>query len=38
MARICSALFWRCSNEDCDGKRIDSPSVDENELVYAINR
>ena len=25
-----SALFWRCSNEDCDGKRTDIPSSDKN--------
>ena len=25
-----SALFWRCSNEDCDGKRTDFPSSDKN--------
>ena len=25
-----SAIFWRCSNEDCDGKRTDFPSSDKN--------
>ena len=33
-----SALFWRCSNEDCDGKRTDFPSSDKNGRFYAINR
>ena len=33
-----SALFWRCSNEDCDGKRTDFPSSDKNGRFYTINR
>ena len=33
-----SALFWRCSNEDCDGKRTDFPSSDKNGRFYAIHR
>ena len=33
-----SALFWRCSNEDCDEKRTDLPSSDKNGRFYVINR
>ena len=33
-----STLFWRCSNEDCDGKRTDFPSSDKNGRFYTINR
>ena len=33
-----SAIFRRCSNEDCDGKRTDFPSSDKNGRFYAINR
>ena len=33
-----SALFWRCSNGDCDGKRTGFPRSDKNGRFYAINR
>ena len=32
-----SALFWRCSNEDCDGKQTYLCS-DKKGRLYAINR
>ena len=31
-----SALFWRCSNEDYDGKRTDFPSSDKNGRFYGF--
>ena len=31
-------LFWRCWNENCDGKRTDFPSSDKNGRLYTINR
>ena len=33
-----SALYWRCSNEDCDGKRADFLSSLKKGQVYDINR
>ena len=33
-----SALFWRCSNKDCDGKRTDFPNSDKKGRFHAINR